>query len=125
MPAPDQELRDELRTWLAGHPPPGVAVATTAEEAEALREWQRTMHAARWVGIHWPVEYGGRGASLAQVAVYNEELARADAPPLLGRVGDQPGGSDPDGARDRGAAPAVDVEDPLRRRRVVPALQRA
>ncbi len=52
-----------------------------------LREWQRTLHAARWVGIHWPVEYGGRGASLTQVAVYNEELARADAPPLLGRAG--------------------------------------
>ena len=40
-----------------------------------------------WVGIHWPVEYGGRGASLAQVAIYNEELARAGAPPLLGRAG--------------------------------------
>ena len=45
------------------------------------------MHAARWVGIQWPEEFGGRGASVTQVAVYNEEIARAGAPPLLGRVG--------------------------------------
>ncbi len=87
MPAHDQQFRDELRSWLIEHPPPDVDIAGTREEAEVLREWQRTLHAARWVGIHWPVEYCGRGASLAQVAVYNEELARADAPPLLGRAG--------------------------------------
>jgi alkylation response protein AidB-like acyl-CoA dehydrogenase len=87
MPAHDQQFRDELRSWLIEHSPPDVDIAGTREEAEVLREWQRTLHAARWVGIHWPVEYGGRGASLAQVAVYNEELARADAPPLLGRAG--------------------------------------
>ena len=85
--AADEQFRDELRAWLREHPPPDVDVATTAEEAEALREWQRTLHAGGWVGIHWPVEYGGRGASPAQVAIYNEELARAGAPPLLGRAG--------------------------------------
>jgi alkylation response protein AidB-like acyl-CoA dehydrogenase len=39
------------------------------------------------VGIHWSEEYGGRGASVLQVAIYNQELARVDAPPLLGRAG--------------------------------------
>ena len=52
-----------------------------------MRQWQRTLHAGRWVGVHWPVEHGGRGASATQVAAYNEELARAGAPPLLGRAG--------------------------------------
>jgi alkylation response protein AidB-like acyl-CoA dehydrogenase len=83
----DGEFRDELRSWLADHAPPTVALAATPAEAAVLREWQGTLHAGRWVGINWPTEYGGRGASLAQVAVYNEELARADAPPLLGRAG--------------------------------------
>ena len=83
----DQGLRDELRSWLVEHPPPAVQVAATPEQAETLRAWQRELSAARWVGIHWPVEYGGRGASMEEVAVYNEELARADAPPLLGRAG--------------------------------------
>jgi alkylation response protein AidB-like acyl-CoA dehydrogenase len=87
MPSAVADLRTELRSWLAQHAPPAVEVATTREDAETLRAWQRTMHAGGWVGIHWPVEYGGRGASVAQVAVYNEELARAGAPPLLGRAG--------------------------------------
>jgi alkylation response protein AidB-like acyl-CoA dehydrogenase len=87
MSSSDESFRDELRSWLTEHAPPDVEVAATSEAAETLREWQRTLHSGRWVGIHWPVEYGGRGASLTQVAVYNEELARADAPPILGRAG--------------------------------------
>jgi alkylation response protein AidB-like acyl-CoA dehydrogenase len=83
----DERFRTELRTWLAAHEPPAVDVAATPEEADALREWQRTLNAGRWVGIDWPVEYGGRGASLTQVAVYNEELARVHAPQILGRAG--------------------------------------
>jgi alkylation response protein AidB-like acyl-CoA dehydrogenase len=83
----DDELRAELRSWLATHPPPAIEVAATAEDARVLRAWQRAMHDDGWVGIHWPAEYGGRGASVTQVAIYNEELARAGAPPLLGRAG--------------------------------------
>jgi alkylation response protein AidB-like acyl-CoA dehydrogenase len=87
LSAEDLAFRDEFRAWLAEHTPPDVDVAATFEEAEALRDWQRTLHAGRWVGIHWPQEYGGRGASLLQVAIYNEELARAHAPQILGRAG--------------------------------------
>jgi alkylation response protein AidB-like acyl-CoA dehydrogenase len=83
----DEDFRDELCAWLSEHRPPAVEVAATPEDAAVLREWQRTLHSERWVGVHWPVEYGGRGASLSQVAIYNEELARAGAPPLLGRAG--------------------------------------
>ena len=81
------EFRDELHSWLQEHPPPDVEVAATVEDADALREWQRALAAGRWIGIHWPVEYGGRGASLTQVAAYNEELARVQAPQILGRAG--------------------------------------
>jgi alkylation response protein AidB-like acyl-CoA dehydrogenase len=87
MSSDDEQFRDELRSWLSEHAPPDVEVVTTFEEAEATREWQRTLHAGRWVGINWPVEYGGRGASLTQLAIYNEELARANAPQILGRGG--------------------------------------
>jgi alkylation response protein AidB-like acyl-CoA dehydrogenase len=81
------DFRDELRSWLREHPPPDIDVAATVEEADALRAWQGALAAGRWVGIHWPVEYGGRGASLTQVAAYNEELARAQVPQILGRAG--------------------------------------
>ena len=45
------------------------------------------MHAAGWVGISWPKEYGGRGASLIQQIIYNEEMAGAGAPPLVNGLG--------------------------------------
>jgi alkylation response protein AidB-like acyl-CoA dehydrogenase len=83
----DERFRDELRAWLREHPGPQVDIATTRDEADALRAWQRTLHEGNWVGIQWPVEYGGRGASPSQIAIYSEELARADAPPLIGRGG--------------------------------------
>ena len=83
----DAAFRDELRVWLGQHPPPDVEVAATAADSDRLREWQQSLHGGGWVGIHWPIEYGGRGASYAQVAIYNEELARANAPSLLGRAG--------------------------------------
>ena len=45
MSSPDETFRDELRSWLTEHPPPAVEVAATSDEAETLREWQRTLHA--------------------------------------------------------------------------------
>src|ERR1700752_3746230 len=88
MPSDDDAFRNELRSWLATHaPPPIEGFPTGLEDVKQLREWQRTLHADGWVGIHWPVEHGGRGASPSQVAIYNQELARAHAPDLLGGVG--------------------------------------
>ena len=66
MSVSDDAFRTELRSWLAEHPPPAIDVAATAEDAAILRDWQRTLHAGRWVGINWPAEYGGRGAPLTQ-----------------------------------------------------------
>src|SRR5262245_47164749 len=77
----DEQFRAELRGWLAQHQPP------RDRDAESLRDWHRTLHAGGWIGIHWPADHGGRGASSTQVAIYHEELAHADAPPVLGRVG--------------------------------------
>jgi alkylation response protein AidB-like acyl-CoA dehydrogenase len=85
--SPNERFRAELRRWLSEHAPPGVEVAATSDDAKILRQWQRDLRAGHWVGVHWPVEHGGRGASLTQVAIYNEELARVGSPPLLGRVG--------------------------------------
>jgi len=84
----DAAFRAELHSWLAAHsPPPVEGFPTSLDDVEQMREWQRTLHADGWVGIHWPAEYGGRGASPSQVAIYNQELARAHAPDLLGGVG--------------------------------------
>ncbi|MEA2626430.1 MAG: hypothetical protein QOD06_2475, partial [Candidatus Binatota bacterium] len=45
------------------------------------------LHRAGWCGITWPVEHGGRGATPFEHAIYNEEMARAQAPEPINRVG--------------------------------------
>src|SRR4051794_27717239 len=75
----EQAFRDEVRAWLEeNHPGP----EPDGEEAkfEFRRAWQRKLHDAGWAGISWPKEYGGRGASLIEQAIFGEEMVRAKAP---------------------------------------------
>ena len=51
------------------------------------RSWQRRLADGRWVGVTWPEAYGGRGAGALAHYVVQEELARARAPELVGRIG--------------------------------------
>ena len=45
------------------------------------------MAGAGWVGVTWPEAYGGRGLGALENYVVIEELARARAPELVGRIG--------------------------------------
>ncbi len=77
----------EVRAWLAEHLEQPPAFADLGAEIEWGRRWQARMAADRWVGIHWPRVYGGRGASPVEVAIFNTEYGRARAPQLVNRVG--------------------------------------
>ncbi|MFM7225633.1 MAG: acyl-CoA dehydrogenase family protein, partial [Actinomycetota bacterium] len=77
----------EVREWLAANAEPAPRFATIADEVEYGRRWQARMAADRWVGIHWPREFGGRGATPVEVALFNMEYARAGAPQPVNRVG--------------------------------------
>ena len=83
----ETEFRLELRGWLAVNVPRGPWPATLDEEAEHLTAWQRKLFDAGWAAVHWPREYGGRGASLTEQAIFQEEMARARAPQMMNRVG--------------------------------------
>ncbi len=72
-------FRDELRAWFAANPP-GDAPRGETERYRWARDWQARLHRGGWAGVHWPVEYGGRGASLFETAIFFEELGRAHAP---------------------------------------------
>ena len=76
----EREFRDELRAWLALNRPGASPGGDGADRYAWLRDWQRRLHEAGWAGVDWPVEYGGRGATLTQSAIFFEELARARAP---------------------------------------------
>ena len=83
----EQAFAAEVRGFLATHLEPPPPFASTEEEVAWGRAWQATLAEARLVGIHWPPEYGGRGATPVQVALYNMEYARARAPQPVNRVG--------------------------------------
>jgi alkylation response protein AidB-like acyl-CoA dehydrogenase len=74
-------FRDELRGWLADNPAP-PAPAEGGEDAHYAwrREWQRTLFEGGWAAPGWPAEYGGRGATLTESAIYFEEIGRARVP---------------------------------------------
>jgi alkylation response protein AidB-like acyl-CoA dehydrogenase len=76
----EQAFRDELRAWLEENHPGPAPKGGDQEQFTFEREWQRTLHAGGWAGVSWPKEYGGRGATLIEQAIFGEELARAKAP---------------------------------------------
>jgi alkylation response protein AidB-like acyl-CoA dehydrogenase len=89
---PEQrQFRDELRAWLQTNAPSPWSGSTAEEEKgpyfEYLRNWQRKVSEGGWAAISWPKEYGGRAAKLIEMAILQEEWARAEAPPLINSLG--------------------------------------
>ena len=83
----DEEFAASFRAWLGEHLRRPPAFVDLADEVAWGREWQATLAADRWVGVHWPGSYGGRSATPVQVALYQSEYARAQAPQPVNRVG--------------------------------------
>jgi alkylation response protein AidB-like acyl-CoA dehydrogenase len=79
LTAQELEFRDEIRAWLHEHHP-GPAPDDIEENFAFRRAWQRALNDAGYAGLSWPKEYGGRGASPVEQALFNEELVRARAP---------------------------------------------
>ena len=74
-------FRDEFRAWLADHVPTlGPEPIGEAESHSRRITFQRQLAEGGWAAVHWPAEYGGRGATLTQSAIFYEELARSEAP---------------------------------------------
>ena len=117
-------FRDELRAWIATTGPTRRPGDEAAEYAWR-RDWQRRLHEDGWAGVHWPTEYGGRGATLTESAIFFEEIGRARAPLPANVLGLLLGGPTlmvwgTDEQKERFLA-----ADPLRRGDLVPGLLRA
>ncbi|HLI78849.1 MAG TPA: acyl-CoA dehydrogenase [Candidatus Binataceae bacterium] len=87
----DEAFRAEFRAWLDVNAPKSDAPSSDFMFEAGRNEWQRRvawykkLAAGGWTCINWPKEYGGRGASILQTIVYNQELARVGAPvPAIG-----------------------------------------
>jgi alkylation response protein AidB-like acyl-CoA dehydrogenase len=93
---PAQEaFRADARAWLTdrldGHFAKVRGRGGPGDEHELFDErweWEQELGRHRWIGLGWPAEYGGRGASLVEQVIFYEEYARAGGPGRVGIVGE-------------------------------------
>jgi alkylation response protein AidB-like acyl-CoA dehydrogenase len=91
----DECFREEVATWLAKHlvgqfqairgrGGPGDEHRFVPER----KEWERCLAEGGWTCLGWPEQWGGRGASIEQQVIFNEEYARAGGPGRMGHIGE-------------------------------------
>jgi len=90
--SPDEErFRERVQKFLrenlpigwgkGGGRPPGMS------QFDFLKDWQRRLYDNGFLGMAWPKEYGGQGATQVEMAIFNEEVARFRAPGALNVLG--------------------------------------
>ncbi|MBK3580770.1 acyl-CoA dehydrogenase family protein [Streptomyces sp. MBT65] len=72
-----QQLRAELRTYFAELMPDGPPAM---DDPQGQRALLRRIGADGWLGLGWPVEYGGQGRGADEQFVFFDEAYRANAP---------------------------------------------
>jgi alkylation response protein AidB-like acyl-CoA dehydrogenase len=87
------KFRDELRQWLEANRPDDLDENIDPrrlmyEGGTAVRAWTDKLHDAGYLCVGWPKEYGGRGLTGVEVAVLNEEFARARIPRVTRGMGE-------------------------------------
>src|SRR5437763_10517914 len=95
-----EEFRQEIRSWIAEHRQEEVAAlderglygrlarGRDGQLASAYKAWEQACADARLICAQWPEELGGRGFSGIQMAILNEELARARMPRVTRGMGE-------------------------------------
>ncbi|MBL8352666.1 MAG: acyl-CoA dehydrogenase [Burkholderiaceae bacterium] len=82
---PDESrFRAEARAWIQANAPKhllpelelagfGQPALRTGDVIAASKAWQKTKADAGWACLHWPAEYGGRGASPIERVIWQQE----------------------------------------------------
>ena len=85
----EARFQREVHDWLVANLPSGwgtpgfVKPEDPGEKVGFARWWQGRLHAGGWAGLHWPTEYGGRGATPIEQFLFAEEYTRVGAPPMI------------------------------------------
>ena len=89
--AADEAFRQECADWLnaemAGEFRDIKGITKLTASPERRKEWEQRLGEAKWGCIGWPVEWGGRNATLAQQVIFAEEYARAGVPGRVNHIG--------------------------------------
>jgi alkylation response protein AidB-like acyl-CoA dehydrogenase len=94
--SPQQErFRADARAWLVDRLDGKFEVVRgrggPGDEHELFDErweWEQELGRDGWIGLGWPAEFGGRGATLLEQVIFYEEYARAGGPGRVGIVGE-------------------------------------
>ncbi|MGK2949219.1 MAG: acyl-CoA dehydrogenase family protein [Acidimicrobiales bacterium] len=89
-PTTVEEVAADARAWLTEHrheAPRDYGAIPPPDVVDQAVEWQRTLAAAGWAGLHWPEEHGGRGLTPAHTAAWTTACAEAEVPPWINMVG--------------------------------------
>jgi hypothetical protein len=86
------EIRHALSSWLRDNLTPEVVAAgraglLNARTIEILRSWNRTLADAGWAAISWPIEFGGRSATIDEQLAFHEVMVEVDAPGPVNSIG--------------------------------------
>ncbi|MFZ0665302.1 MAG: acyl-CoA dehydrogenase family protein [Acidimicrobiales bacterium] len=91
----DAAFREEVRTWIGEHLVGDFARAGDIggpgrehQGFEIRLAWEQVLGDEGWTCLGWPVEWGGRGATIAQQVIWAEEYVRASCPARVGVVGE-------------------------------------
>jgi alkylation response protein AidB-like acyl-CoA dehydrogenase len=94
--AEEEAFRGEVRQWLAEHlrgefAPLRGRGGPGDEEAlfDLRRAWEHELAGGGWTCLGWPREHGGRGATLTEQVIFNEEYTRARGPGRMGHIGEE------------------------------------
>ncbi len=91
----DEQFRTAAREWLADH-----VVGAFAEfhgrggpgdediGFETRVQWEQVLGDAGWIGLGWPHEHGGQGATIEQQVIWAEEYTRSEAPARVNHMGE-------------------------------------
>ncbi|HSH11358.1 MAG TPA: acyl-CoA dehydrogenase family protein, partial [Ilumatobacter sp.] len=85
-----EQFQSDATIWLEQHrhdAPPDYGAICPPDLVEQGVAWHRTVSRAGYAGIHWPIEFGGRGLSPEHTAVWQLEAARAGVPAAFNMVG--------------------------------------
>ncbi len=77
-------FRSTARAWIEAHAPHqlkrelelagfGQPALRSGDVLQAAKAWQHKKHAAGWACLHWPKEYGGRGATPIERVIWQQE----------------------------------------------------
>ena len=86
----ERAFRDEVRAWLQAHAPKADDAPEAAGQKDWIdrrRAWQRELYEAGYIGITWPVEYGGRGLTFMEQLIFDQESILARAPRPVNAIG--------------------------------------